>query len=100
VGLHFGVGIAESLAEVEAADERGDAAGDVDDGSAGKVKRGQRGVGVVEAEESIRAPDHVGHGTVNDERPEGEKDGHGAELHALREGSGDERRVMMANMSW
>ena len=41
---------------------------------------------------SAHAPDHVGHGAVDEERPEGEKDGHGAELHALGKCAGDERR--------
>ena len=43
-------------------------------------------------EQAAHAPDHVGHGAVDEQRPEGEKDGHGAELHALGKGAGDERR--------
>jgi hypothetical protein len=43
-------------------------------------------------EQAADAPDHVGHGTVDEQRPEGKKDGHGAELHALGKGAGDERR--------
>jgi hypothetical protein len=43
-------------------------------------------------EESADTPDHVGHGAIDEQRPEGEEDGHGAELHALGKGAGDERR--------
>ena len=43
-------------------------------------------------EQSADAPDHVGHGAVDEQRPEGEKEGHGAELHALGKGAGDQRR--------
>jgi len=32
----------------------------------------------------------VGHGTVDEDGPEGEKESHGAELHALGKGAGDE----------
>ena len=92
VGLHFGVGIAEALAQIEAADQRGDAAGNVDDGAAGEIERGKRCVGVVETEDSVSSPDHVGHGAVYEERPEGEKDCHGAELHAFGKCAADERR--------
>jgi hypothetical protein len=34
----------------------------------------------------------VGHRAVDEERPEREEDGHGAELHALGKGAGDQRR--------
>ena len=43
-------------------------------------------------EQAAHAPDHVGHGAVDKQRPEREKDGHGAELHALGKCAGDERR--------
>ena len=34
----------------------------------------------------------MGHGAVDEQGPEGKKDGHGAELHALGKGAGDECR--------
>jgi len=40
VGLHFGVGIADALAQIEAADQRRDAAGDVDHGATREIQRG------------------------------------------------------------
>ncbi len=83
-------GIADALAEVDAGDESGDAAGDVDDGAAGEVEDWEVAAGGVE--QAADAPDHVGHGAVDEQGPEGEEDGHGAELHALGEGAGDERR--------
>ena len=43
-------------------------------------------------QQAADAPDHVGHRAIDEQRPEGEKDGHGAELHALGEGAGDQRR--------
>ena len=46
----------------------------------------------VGVEQAAHAPDHVGHGAIDEQRPEREKDRHGAELHALGEGAGDERR--------
>jgi len=90
VGRHVGVGITEAFAEIDGGDERGDAGSDVDDGAAGEVERGN--VAAAGIEESADAPDHVGHGAIDEQRPEGEKDGHGAELHAFGEGAGDERR--------
>ncbi len=83
-------GIADALAEVERADQRGDAGGDVNHGAAGKVEAGnpavERGV-----EESAFAPDHVRHGRIDDDGPEGEEEAHCAEFHPLGEGSGNER---------
>ena len=45
VGLHLGVRVADALAQIEAGDQRRDAAGDVDDGAAGKVQRGEMAAG-------------------------------------------------------
>ena len=41
---------------------------------------------------SAHAPDHVRHGAIDEQRPEREEDRHGAELHALGKGAGDQRR--------
>ena len=65
VGLHFGVRVADALAQVEAGDQRGDAAGDVDHRAAGKVERRELAAGGVE--QAAHAPDHVGHGTVDED---------------------------------
>ena len=43
-------------------------------------------------EQAADAPDHVRHRAVDQERPEREKESHGAELHALGKGAGDQRR--------
>ncbi len=43
-------------------------------------------------EQAADAPDHVRHGAVDKERPEREKQGHGAELHALGKCAGDQGR--------
>ena len=48
VGRHILLRIADALAEIEGADQRGDAAGDVDDGAAGKVEDRPAGRGVGE----------------------------------------------------
>jgi len=93
VGLHFGVGVADALAQIKTADQRRDAAGDVDHGATGEIQRGDAAAGRVQ--QPSHAPDHVGHRTINDERPERQKDRHGAELHAFGKGAGDQRRVMM-----
>jgi hypothetical protein len=90
VRRHGGFGIADALAEVDGGDQRGDTGGDVDDGAAGEVEAREAAAGGVE--QAADAPDHVGHGVVDEDRPEDEEDGHGAELHALGEGSGDQRR--------
>ncbi len=90
VRRHVGVRIAEAFAEVDGSDQRGDARSDVDDGAAGEVEAGN--VAAVGVEQPAHAPDHVGHGAVDEKRPERKKDGHGAELHALSEGAGDEGR--------
>ena len=45
----------------------------------------------VASEESVLAPDHVRHGEVDDQRPQGREQQHAGELHALGEGSGDQR---------
>ena len=55
-----------------------------------KSKTGQRPP--VDVQDSAHAPDHVRQGAVDEQRPEDKKDGHGAELDALGEGAGDERR--------
>jgi hypothetical protein len=64
----------------------------VDNGAAGEVEAGEGGVDVGGVEQSAHAPDHVGHGAIDEQGPKGEKDGHGAELHALGKGAGDQRR--------
>jgi hypothetical protein len=43
-------------------------------------------------EQAADAPDHVGHGAIDEQGPEREEDRHGAELHALGKGAGDQRR--------
>ena len=43
VRRHGGLGIADALAEVDAGDQRGDAAGDVDDRAAGEIEAGKCG---------------------------------------------------------
>jgi hypothetical protein len=90
VGRHILLRIAGALAEVEAGDQGRDAAGDVDYGASGKVE--DRPAAAGDVEDSTDAPDHVSHGAVDDERPEGEKDRHGAELDALGKSAGDKRR--------
>jgi len=90
VGLHFGVGVADALAQIKTADQRRDAAGDVDHGATREIQRGDAAAGRVQ--QPSHAPDHVGHRTINDERPERQKDRHGAELHAFGKGAGDQRR--------
>ena len=85
-----GLRVAEALAQIERADQRRDAAGDVDHRAAGEVERGNAAAGGVE--QAADAPDHVRHRAVDKQRPEREKHGHGAELHALGKGAGDERR--------
>ncbi len=62
----------------------------MDDRAAGEVQAGK--MAAVGVEQTADSPDHVGHGAVDEQRPEGEKDGHGAELHAFGEGAGDEGR--------
>src|ERR1019366_5194997 len=75
----------------QAGDRAGDgAAGDVDYGATGKIEAGNAAASGVE--QSANAPDHVGHGTVNKNGPEGKIERHGAELHALGEGAGNEGR--------
>ena len=64
--------------------------GDVNDGAAGEIQAGKVAAGCVE--QSADAPDHVGHGAIDEERPEGKKHSHGAELHALGKGAGDQGR--------
>src|SRR6185437_9353393 len=91
VGRHGLSGIADALAEIEGADQSGDSRSDVDDGAAGEVEAGEASA-EGRAEQAAFAPDHVGHGRVDDDGPEGEENSHGAELHALGEGSHDERR--------
>ncbi len=88
VGRHGGFGIADAFAEVEGGDEGGNPGGDVDDGAAGEVEAGEAAAGDVE--QSADTPDHVGHGAVDDDRPEDEEGAGGGELHTLGEGSGDE----------
>jgi hypothetical protein len=63
----------------------------VDDGATGKVEAGNFAIegGV---EKSALAPHHVRHGRIDDDGPQGEEQAHGAEFHALGEGSGDEGR--------
>src|ERR1017187_1165404 len=87
---HVGLGIADALAEVDAGDQGGDAASDVDYGATGKIEAGN--VAASGVEQSANAPHHVGHGTVNKNGPEGKIERHGAELHALGKGAGDEGR--------
>ena len=82
--------VADALAQVKAGDQGGDAGGDMDDGAAGEIERGKVAAGGVE--KAAHAPDHVRHGAVDKQRPEREKDRHGAELHALGKGAGDQRR--------
>ena len=60
----------------------------MNDRAPGEVKR--RNVQAGSVEQAAHAPHHVGHGTVDEDGPEGEKESHGAELHALGESSGDE----------
>ncbi len=83
------VGVVLTLAEVDGADEGRDSGGDMDDSASGEIEAGNASPegGV---EESALAPDHVGHGGVDEERPESEEEEHSAELHAFGEGSGDE----------
>jgi len=90
VGREGGVGIADAFAEVDAGNKSGDTAGDVDDGAAGEVQTRNEVAGGVE--QAADAPDHVGHGAVDEQGPEGEEERHGAELHAFSESAGDERR--------
>ena len=87
---HLGVRIADALAEIEARHQGRNAAGDVNHGAAGEVERREVAAGRVQ--QPADAPDHVRHRAVDDQRPEREKDGHGAELHALGKGAGDQRR--------
>ena len=84
------MGVADALAEVDAGDQSGDAAGDVDHGAAGEIEAGDEVAGGVE--QAADAPDHVGHGAVDEQRPEREKERHGAELHAFGKCAGDQRR--------
>ena len=92
VGLHLGVRVADALAQIKAGNQSRDAAGDVDDGAAGEIEAGETGVDVGGVEQAVNAPDHVGHGAIDNQRPEREEESHGAELHALGKGAGNERR--------
>jgi len=66
------------------------AAGDVDHRAAREIEG--REVTTRSIQEPADAPDHMRHGAIHNDRPQGEEDGHCAELHALGEGAGDERR--------
>jgi len=43
-------------------------------------------------QQAANTPDHVRHGAVNHDGPQGKKYGHGTELHPLGERAGDQRR--------
>jgi len=58
--------------------------------AAGEVKTGKTAASCIQ--QPAYTPDHVGHRTVNRQRPQGEKDRHGAKLHTLGEGAGNQRR--------
>ena len=59
--------------------------------SAGEIKRGkttaQRGV-----QQAAFSPYHMRHGVIDNKRPQNHEQQHGAELHALGESAGDQRR--------
>ena len=61
----------------------------MDDGAPGEVKA--RKSASRDIEQSALTPHHMGHGRVDDKRPERKEEQHAAELHAFGEGSGDER---------
>jgi hypothetical protein len=90
VGRHILLRVAGALAQIEGADQGGDAA--VMWTTVPPAKSKNRPAASGDVQDSAHAPDHVGHGAVNNQRPEEKKDGHGAELDALGKGAGDERR--------
>ena len=100
VGRHILLRIADALAQIEGADQGGDAAGDMHDRAAGKVKDRPVGRGVGEVQNSADAPDHVRHGAIDDQRPEARKTA--MELNLTRSAKAPviSAGVMMANMSW
>ena len=61
-------GIADALAQIDCADEGGDAGGDVHDGAAGEIEA-WKNAAAEGVEQSALAPHHVGHGEVHEQAP-------------------------------
>ena len=76
-----------ALAQHQAGHQAGDTGVDVHHGAAGEVDHP-----CVPQQRAVTAPDHVGHRRVDHGEPHGHEDQHGGELHALGEGTHDQRR--------
>ena len=82
--------VAGALAQVKGTDQSGNTAGDMNDRSAGKVE--DRPAATSDVQHSAYAPDHMGHGAVDEQRPERKKYRHGAEPDALGKGPSNQGR--------
>ena len=89
--------ITDALAQIEAVNQRRNAAGDVDNRAAGKIQRGETATYIVQ--QSAHAPDHVGHRAIDNERPERKEDA--MALNFMRSAKAPEisAGVMMANIN-
>ena len=86
--------VSRRLPSMSAHDQAGDAGVDMHDRAAGEVEHlDPRHPVLVAVEDAVRAPHPMGDRRIDEDRPQADEPQHRRELHALREGAGDQRRA-------